>query len=73
VSCNPLFAGGHIPTTFVRRAEPQELHNALDKNKGGIYFVQNCFPAPQRGEILRQIREALAAKVFRGQLVVGKI
>jgi len=44
----------------------------LDKTREAFISFRTV-PAPQRGEILRQIREALAAKVFRGQLVVGKI
>ncbi|KIM92238.1 hypothetical protein PILCRDRAFT_57516 [Piloderma croceum F 1598] len=60
----------------IHSAEPQELHEALDKTREAFISFRTV-PAPQRGEILRQIREALAAKVFHlGALVsleMGKI
>ncbi|KAF7319415.1 NAD-aldehyde dehydrogenase [Mycena chlorophos] len=45
----------------VKTASPEELHVALGKASDAYTFFRNV-PAPQRGEILRQIREALAAK-----------
>ncbi|EMD37008.1 hypothetical protein CERSUDRAFT_114907 [Gelatoporia subvermispora B] len=45
----------------VRSASPEELHTALEKSKEAYKFFRSV-PAPRRGEILRQIREALAAK-----------
>ncbi|KAJ7481594.1 NAD-aldehyde dehydrogenase [Mycena latifolia] len=45
----------------VKTASPEELHVALSKAREAYTFFRN-FPAPRRGEILRQIREALAAK-----------
>ncbi|KAH9947837.1 NAD-aldehyde dehydrogenase [Amylocystis lapponica] len=54
------------PTTgellaHVQSASPQELHAALHKAREAYEFFR-IVPAPKRGEILRQIREALAAK-----------
>ncbi|KAJ7747925.1 succinate-semialdehyde dehydrogenase [Mycena maculata] len=54
------------PTTsellaHVKTASPEELHTALSKAREAYVFFRNV-PAPRRGEILRQIREALAAK-----------
>ncbi|GLB39836.1 putative dehydrogenase [Lyophyllum shimeji] len=54
------------PTTgetlaHVRTATPQELHDAIGRAREA-YTVFRHVPAPRRGEILRQIREALAAK-----------
>ncbi|KAJ6511341.1 NAD-aldehyde dehydrogenase [Mycena vitilis] len=45
----------------VKTASPEELHTALAKTREAYKFFRNV-PAPRRGEILRQIREALAAK-----------
>ncbi|CCL99068.1 uncharacterized protein FIBRA_01080 [Fibroporia radiculosa] len=45
----------------VRSASPQELQTALEKSREA-YELFRLVPAPRRGEILRQIREALAAK-----------
>lgn len=69
------------PTTGETLAEvatptPAEFHEALQKTKEA-HVVWRDVPAPRRGEILRQIREALAAKRdVLGQLVsleMGKI
>ncbi|KAF7799667.1 hypothetical protein EIP86_010907 [Pleurotus ostreatoroseus] len=45
----------------VQAASPKELHNALGRSREAYKFFRTV-PAPRRGEILRQIREALAAK-----------
>ncbi|EGO01110.1 hypothetical protein SERLA73DRAFT_179170 [Serpula lacrymans var. lacrymans S7.3] len=45
----------------VQSATPQELHGTLERTKEA-HHVLRSIPAPRRGEILRQIREALAAK-----------
>ncbi|KAI6015197.1 NAD-aldehyde dehydrogenase [Pisolithus orientalis] len=45
----------------VRSATPDELREALEKSKDA-HIILRKIPAPNRGEILRQIREALAAK-----------
>ncbi|KAI6145038.1 NAD-aldehyde dehydrogenase [Pisolithus tinctorius] len=45
----------------VRSATPDELREALEKSKDA-HIILRKVPAPIRGEILRQIREALAAK-----------
>ncbi|CAL1709896.1 unnamed protein product [Somion occarium] len=45
----------------VRSASPQELQLALEKSKEAYKFIRSV-PAPRRGELVRQIREALAAK-----------
>ncbi|KAF8208281.1 NAD-aldehyde dehydrogenase [Mycena galopus ATCC 62051] len=45
----------------VQTASPEELHDALSKAREAFTFFRNV-PAPRRGEILRQIRVALAAK-----------
>ncbi|KZT08183.1 NAD-aldehyde dehydrogenase [Laetiporus sulphureus 93-53] len=45
----------------VHSASPQELQAALSKSREAYVFFRSV-PAPRRGEILRQIREALAAK-----------
>ncbi|OCH94598.1 NAD-aldehyde dehydrogenase [Obba rivulosa] len=45
----------------VRSASPEELHAALGRAREAYAFFRSV-PAPRRGEILRQIREALAAK-----------
>ncbi|KAH9030526.1 NAD-aldehyde dehydrogenase [Lactarius pseudohatsudake] len=54
------------PTTgevlaHVKSASPAELHAALEKTREA-YVHFRSIPAPRRGEIIRQIREALAAK-----------
>ncbi|KIJ04875.1 aldehyde dehydrogenase, partial [Paxillus involutus ATCC 200175] len=45
----------------VQSASPRELHETLEKSKEAHLFLRKL-PAPRRGEILRQIREALAVK-----------
>ncbi|KAJ7779570.1 NAD-aldehyde dehydrogenase [Mycena olivaceomarginata] len=45
----------------VKTASPEELHTALAKSREAFELFKNV-PGPRRGEILRQIREALAAK-----------
>ncbi|EKM57079.1 uncharacterized protein PHACADRAFT_119267 [Phanerochaete carnosa HHB-10118-sp] len=45
----------------VQGASPQELQAAIEKSREAYHFFRSV-PAPRRGEILRQIREALAAK-----------
>ncbi|KAH7928382.1 succinate-semialdehyde dehydrogenase [Leucogyrophana mollusca] len=45
----------------VQSATPTELHVALEKSKEAYHYLRTI-PAPRRGELLRQIREALAAK-----------
>jgi len=54
------------PTTgevlaHVKSATPQELHDAIERSREA-YNMFRHIPAPRRGEILRQVREALAAK-----------
>ncbi|KAH9169327.1 NAD-aldehyde dehydrogenase [Lactarius sanguifluus] len=54
------------PTTgevlaHVKSASPAELHAALERTREA-YVHFRSIPAPRRGEIIRQIREALAAK-----------
>lgn len=44
------------------QASPEELHEALGKTREAYRYIRSV-PAPRRGEILRQVREALAAKV----------
>ncbi|EDR10267.1 NAD-aldehyde dehydrogenase [Laccaria bicolor S238N-H82] len=60
----------------VKTATPEELHAALERTREAYIHFRNV-PAPRRGEILRQIREALASKVDElGALVsleMGKI
>ncbi|KAL4071772.1 NAD-aldehyde dehydrogenase [Scleroderma citrinum] len=60
----------------VQAATPNELQETLDKSKEAYLYLRKM-PAPKRGEILRQIREALAAKCgVLGALVsleMGKI
>ncbi|KAK2460778.1 hypothetical protein APHAL10511_007248 [Amanita phalloides] len=45
----------------VRSASPQELHETIERTREAYKLFRDV-PAPRRGEILRQIREALAAK-----------
>ncbi|KAI0337491.1 NAD-aldehyde dehydrogenase [Trametopsis cervina] len=45
----------------VQGASPQELQKAIEKSREAFKAFR-AVPAPRRGEILRQIREALAAK-----------
>ncbi|KAG5639746.1 hypothetical protein H0H81_000026 [Sphagnurus paluster] len=45
----------------VKSASPEELHEALARTREA-YTIFRHVPAPQRGELIRQIREALAAK-----------
>jgi len=47
---------------MISQATPEELHNALERSREAYKYFRNV-PAPRRGEILRQIREALAEKV----------
>ncbi|TFK29573.1 succinate-semialdehyde dehydrogenase [Coprinopsis marcescibilis] len=60
----------------VRTASPAEVQEALARTREAYVTFRNV-PAPKRGEILRQIREALAAKRdYLGALVsleMGKI
>ena len=52
------------------QASPTDLHDALEKTREAYVYFRSI-PAPRRGEIIRQIREALAAKVnvtLRGRL-----
>jgi len=60
----------------VRSASPAELHGALERTKEAYVYLRSL-PAPRRGEIIRQIRAALAAKRDElGKLVsleMGKI
>ncbi|PPQ92496.1 hypothetical protein CVT25_010329 [Psilocybe cyanescens] len=51
----------------VKSASPAELHDAIARTREAYTFFRNI-PAPRRGEILRQIREALAAKASRDDL-----
>ena len=48
----------------VPQASPAELHGALERTREAYVYFRSI-PAPKRGEIIRQIREALAAKVRR--------
>ncbi|KAL4251006.1 aldehyde dehydrogenase family protein [Abortiporus biennis] len=45
----------------VQSATPKELQDALESTREAYELFRNV-PAPRRGELLRQIREALAAK-----------
>jgi len=45
-----------------QQASPTELHGALERAREAFVSFRRI-PAPRRGEIIRQIREALAAKV----------
>ena len=55
---HPIIASGLI----AKQASPRELHDALDKSKEAYLFLRKL-PPPRRGDVLRQLREALAAKV----------
>jgi hypothetical protein len=44
------------------QASPVELHEVLEKAREAYVYFRSV-PAPRRGEVIRQIREALAAKV----------
>ncbi|KAI0826342.1 Aldehyde/histidinol dehydrogenase [Irpex lacteus] len=46
---------------YVQGASPSELQTAIAKSREAFEFFR-AVPAPKRGDILRQIREALAAK-----------
>jgi aldehyde dehydrogenase family 7 protein A1 len=50
------------PNYNVPQASPHELHLALERSKEAHLHLRTI-PAPRRGELLRQIREALSAKV----------
>ena len=50
-------------TVHLLQASPKELHEALDKTREAYRYIRSV-PAPRRGEILRQVREALSAKVL---------
>ena len=56
------------PNTPPQQASPTELHAALDRTREA-YVRFRSIPAPRRGEIIRQIREALAAKVRSAVLI----
>ncbi|KAI0269556.1 NAD-aldehyde dehydrogenase [Russula aff. rugulosa BPL654] len=45
----------------VKSASPAELHGALERTREAYVYFRSI-PAPKRGEIIRQIRVALAAK-----------
>ncbi|KAF8958961.1 NAD-aldehyde dehydrogenase [Flammula alnicola] len=45
----------------VKSATPEELHSTLERTREA-YTHFRIIPAPRRGELLRQIREALSAK-----------
>jgi len=47
---------------FNPQASPAEFHAALERTREAYVYFRSI-PAPRRGEIIRQIREALAAKV----------
>jgi len=49
-------------STLPQQASPTELHDALNRTREACVHFRGI-PAPRRGEIIRQIREALAAKV----------
>ena len=44
------------------QASPEELGVALERSREAYLSIRSM-PAPRRGEIIRQIREALSAKV----------
>ena len=48
--------------TTLCQASPEELHSALERTREAYVYFRSI-PAPKRGEIIRQIRVALAAKV----------
>jgi aldehyde dehydrogenase family 7 protein A1 len=52
------------------QASPAELHGALVRTREAYVYFRSI-PAPKRGEIIRQIREALAAKVRRNNSCMG--
>jgi aldehyde dehydrogenase family 7 protein A1 len=52
-----------LTTVHLLQASPKELHEALDKTREAYRYIRSV-PAPRRGEILRQVREALSAKVL---------
>jgi aldehyde dehydrogenase family 7 protein A1 len=56
-------AGGLL---ILPQATPQELHGTIEKTREAFHYFRNI-PAPKRGEILRQIRQALADKVRCGR------
>ncbi|KDR74907.1 hypothetical protein GALMADRAFT_123576 [Galerina marginata CBS 339.88] len=45
----------------VKSGSPAELHETIERTREAYTYFRNI-PAPRRGEILRQIREALASK-----------
>ena len=51
----------YLPRTHPQ-ASPAELHGALERTREAYVYFRSI-PAPKRGEIIRQIRVALAAKV----------
>lgn len=61
IEYDPESLGECVGLTAVQ-ATPAELQRALERTREA-YKVIRLVPAPKRGEILRQIREALAAKV----------
>jgi hypothetical protein len=54
---NPYYLPRNHP-----QASPAELHGALERTREAYVYFRSI-PAPKRGEIIRQIRVALAAKV----------
>ncbi|KAF9011864.1 Aldehyde/histidinol dehydrogenase [Cyathus striatus] len=56
-----VYDGQWKDTCRVRTASPEELHEALEKTRAAYKDFRDV-PAPRRGEILRQIREALSLK-----------
>ena len=57
--CQQFFECERAPNP---QASPAELHAALERSREAYVYFRSI-PAPRRGEIIRQIREALAAKV----------
>jgi aldehyde dehydrogenase family 7 protein A1 len=64
-SCSSLDIKQSMNIRLGPQATPQELHKLLEKSRDAYEHLRTV-PAPRRGEILRQIREALAKHV--GQL-----
>ena len=58
------------PDTPHWQASPAELHGALERTRDAYVYFRSI-PAPKRGEIIRQIREALAAKVRALYVTMG--
>ena len=49
-------------THTITKGTPEELQQALGRAREAYLYFRNV-PAPRRGEIVRQIREAIATKV----------